>query len=331
MPEFALTPYFHPTTVCFIDDNEAFLHSLELELPRSWACRMFSDPEAALAFLETPVELPPLMDRCFTMQRGASEAIIRLDLDLIEQEINHGDRFRRNSVVIVDYSMPSMNGLDFCAALSDPYIRKAMLTGVADEKVAVEAFNAGLIHRFIPKQQNQPISVIHDFVDELQQQYFAQYSSRLKTALAIDPPAFLTDHAVADFVGGLIERENLVEYYLCSNPPGLLMLKANGVLVRLVILSEQELDAQAEFAAAHGAPARIVRALRRHKLLICLSGDTPEDYFGEEAFDWQEKALRTKQIRGAHDTFYAGIWQDMPADINFDPAQASYNAYLATL
>ena len=37
MNEFALAPYFHPTTICFVDDNESFLHSLDLELPGSWA------------------------------------------------------------------------------------------------------------------------------------------------------------------------------------------------------------------------------------------------------------------------------------------------------
>ncbi len=28
-----IPPYYHPTTVCFIDDNEAFLHSLAIDLP----------------------------------------------------------------------------------------------------------------------------------------------------------------------------------------------------------------------------------------------------------------------------------------------------------
>jgi len=331
MPEFALTPYFHPTTVCFIDDNRSFLDSLELELPRTWACRMFADPALALEYLEQPPELPPLMDRCFSMQRRADEAIIRLDLDLVEQEINNPDRFRHNSVVVVDYSMPSMNGLDFCAAVSDPYIRKAMLTGVADEKTAVAAFNAGLIDRFIPKQTNLSTSIVHDFVDELQQEYFAQYSARLKNALAIDPPGFLTDQAVADRIAALMKQEAIVEYYLSSSPTGLLMLTADGTISRLVILEESEMQAQARYAASHSAPPAIVNALQKRKLLLCLSGDTPEDYFGDETFNWREKVVDASTVRGVRGNYFLGVWRDMPVDINFDPATASYNAYLASL
>ena len=150
MTNITLSPYFHPTTVCFVDDNESFLNSLDLELPTDWAYRTFVDPVEALAFLnETPPRVP-LAERCFSADEG-NHSVIHVDLNLIEQEINYCERFRRISVVIVDYSMPSINGLDFCAQLIDPHIRKVMLTGVADEKIAVQAFNAGLIHRFIPK------------------------------------------------------------------------------------------------------------------------------------------------------------------------------------
>jgi len=196
------------------------------------------------------------------MQRQAgATALIELDLNLIEQEINHGDRFRRNSVVVVDYSMPAVNGLEFCAALDDPYIRKAMLTGVADEKVAVAAFNAGLIHRFIPKHTVNAIGVIRNFVEELQREYFNQYTARLKTALAIDPPGFLIDTAVAAHVESLMRAEGLIEYYLADDPPGLMLLNSAGGIYRLAVQTPEEQRAQAEFARAHGAPASIVARL----------------------------------------------------------------------
>jgi len=331
MHNFALTPYFHPTTVCFVDDNASFLRSLELEMPRSWACRLFTDPHEALEFLETPPQLPPLMDRCFTMQRTSSEAIIRLDLDLIEQEINHVGRFHRNSVVVVDYSMPSLNGLDFCAALTDANLRKAMLTGVADEKLAVAAFNAGLLHRFFPKHSGQSISDIFDFVDSLQQEYFGQYSARLKTALSIDPPKFLTDQTIARYVTDLMQRERLIEYYLAGDPPGLLMLNSSGKIWRLVILDEREMAAQADFAARHSAPESLISSLRSGKRVTCLTGDTPDNYFGDESFDWSDKILNGKKIDGDTGTYFIGIWRDMPGDIDYDPQAASYDAYLATL
>jgi len=230
----------------------------------------------------------------------------------------------------VDFAMPSMNGLDFCARLTDPFVRKALLTGVADEKVAVEAFNAGIIHCFIPKQGNETAEVIFDYVDGLQQQYFAQYSARLKSALAIDPPRFLTDRAVADHVAALMEREGFVEYYLSNDPPGLILLDSRGRISRLLVLDEGELRKQARRAEASGAAPAIVSGIERGRFVACLDGDAPEDYFGE-TYPWREKIARARPIAGATGRYFTALWDDVATDIDYDPAESSYDAYLATL
>ncbi len=331
MNEFALSPYFHPTTICFVDDNQSFLDSLDLEMPGHWACKTFTDPEAALAYLQQPVPLEPLMDRCFSLDRQNQGTLIHLDLNMIEQEINHVDRFRRNSVLVVDYAMPSLNGLRFCQELDDPYIRKAMLTGVADEKLAVEAFNEGLIHRFIPKQAADPIQLVRQYVTELLHEYFNQYTARLKSTLAIDPPPFLVDTRVAAFVNDLMSSRNLVEYYLVDDPPGLLMLKANGRIWRLAFLDSQGVQAQAEQARSFGAPERIQKKLAAGKAILFLSGLTPGDYFGDETFPWEEHVQPARTLKGSLGDWAVAIWEDAPGDIDFDPATASYDAYRATL
>jgi CheY-like chemotaxis protein len=330
--EFALTPYFHPTTITFLDDNESFLQSLDLELPGTWACRPFPDPLIALEFLSRPEDFPPLMDRCFSIHReDRSQAVIHLDLDLIEQEISHVQRFHRNSVVVVDYAMPSMNGLEFCAALADPHIRKAMLTGVADEKIAVEAFNAGLIHRFIPKQTMDPVEPVRNSVTELLHDYFNQYTAPLKTTLAIDPPGFLMDPEIARYVERLMEREDLVEYYLVNDPHGLMMLKANGEIWRVAILDDGEMQAQAEQARAFGAPAAIQTKMDAGAAIAFLSGLSPADHFGDEAFPWQEQVQNAKKLVGERGEWTIATWRRAPAPIDFDPGIASYDAYLTSL
>ena len=332
MTEFALAPYFHPTTIIFLDDNESFLQSLDLELPGHWACRTFTDPVVALEFFRQPVPLPPLMDRAFSLYRASpDQALIHLDLGMIEQEINHVQRFQHNSVLVVDYSMPTIDGLQFCEALDDPFIRIAMLTGVADEKLAVEAFNAGLIHRFIPKQAADPVEAVRKFVTELLHEYFNQYSSRLKSTLAINPPEFLTDPAVAGFVESLMEDNGLVEYYLVDEPPGLLMLKANGEIWRLAVLNAKEMRAQAEQAADFHAPGPVLQAMQSGQSIAFLSGLSPADYFGDEEFPWAEHVQPAAPLQASKNDWSVAIWKGAPGDIDFDPATASYDAYLRTL
>ncbi len=330
MKPLTLGPYYHPTTICLIDDNQAFLDSLHLELPSHWAFVSFTQPEQALEFLNQEPSLPPLVDRCVAMDRSDSDQpSIHLDLGMIEQEINHIQRFERISVAVIDYAMPSMNGLELCAQLKDPYIMKAMFTGVADEKIAVEAFNAGLIDRFIPKHAANAITNIKRFVEELQQAYFNQHTARLQNNLAIDPPGFLADPVIGRFIEQLMQDQKLVEYYLVNGPPGLLLLDSAGNAIRLLILDASQQMAQHAYAAGHGAPSTVLNQLKTGAQLGYF-WDQPENYFGDEHYPWEEHLFDAKKIQGAH-TWYVAIADDPPNDIDFNPATSSFDSFLAQI
>ena len=55
-------------------------------------------------------------------------------------------------VLLVDFAMPAMTGLEVLANLPDWMGCRVMLTGQADEHLAVNAFNSGYIDQFVPKQ-----------------------------------------------------------------------------------------------------------------------------------------------------------------------------------
>jgi CheY-like chemotaxis protein len=326
-----LSPYCHPTTIVVIDDNEAFLRSLTLEMPATMACHGFTSPEEALDFLNEPIDLAPLVDRCFTLDRSrAGRAVIDLDLGVIEQEINYLQRFRRVSVVLVDYAMPAVNGLQFCERMQDRYARRALFTGVADEKLAVEAFNAGLIHRFIPKHKATAVDAVIAFIAELEREYFGQYLGRLTTALAIDPPPFLVDPAIAILMQRLLQEERVVEYYLVDEPPGFLMLRSNGSAIRLLLLDDDAHQAQIDFVRRFAAPGHIRQGIESGELAGLFSGESPADYFGDETYPWDEKVTPAQRLEG-HRNWLVALARDAVTDVDFDPARSSYDTYLATL
>ena len=126
----------------------------------------------------------------------------------------------------------------------------------------------------------------------------------------------------------LMAEHNLVEYYLVDGPPGLLMLKSNGEIWRLGILSAADLEAQSRLAAEFGAPADLQNRLRAGACVAFLTGLSPEDYFDDEEFPWEEFIQDASRLS---DDWVVAIWKDAPADIDFDPATASYDAYLSTL
>ena len=322
----ALAPYSHPTTVCVVDDNESFVDSLSFELPSDWACQTFTDPFAARDYINTKPALPALADRCMSADLTSTHPTIHLDLSLIEQEINHVERFRRISVVVVDYAMPSLNGLELCAQVADPDVRKIMLTGVADEKLAVEAFNAGLIHRFVPKQSGDAINVAIGYMADLRRDYFKQYTARLQGTLAVSPPAFLVDPTIAQHLQALVREQGFVEYYLVDQPPGFLLLRSDGSMQRLLILDSQALAEQLQLAQDLGAPSQVCAELQARRAACYMSGDDPRDYFGE-AYPWDEKLVALQGVAGNQDWF-VGVADEPAPDIDFDPRRTSYDAYL---
>ncbi len=329
MPRFALPPYYHPTTVCLIDDNQSFLSSLERSLPAQWPVRSFVDPHRALAFLNQPPALAPLVDRCFAYeQRPGQNPVIHFDPGMIEQEINHIERFSRVSVAVIDYAMPALDGLALSAALTDPYLQRAMLTGVANEKHAVAAFNDRLLDRFSSKQKLSTAEAVTAFVDESRFAYFNQHASRLQSNLSLNPPGFLLVPQIATQVQALMARHALVEYYLVTDPPGLLMLNAAGRLHRLVIADSAELALQAQSAQKMGAPAAVVAALAEGRQLGWF-WDSPSDYFGAEPYPWGEHLLDAAPIPDASG-WYMALMVDPPMDIDFDPATRSFDAFLRT-
>ena len=88
MADHSITPYFHPTTMVFVDDNDLFLHSFDLRIPGDMAYLLYHDPRRALERINEAVELPTIPERCFTRPSKSllwHDSVIHLDLGLIEQ------------------------------------------------------------------------------------------------------------------------------------------------------------------------------------------------------------------------------------------------------
>lgn len=333
-----LTPYFHPTTACFIDDNESFMAGLALVLPEHMSSVAFFDPVAALDYVNSPHEMPTLSDRCFstqnfgqnsgqkTAQKTGQPQLFRLDTNLIEQEINIVRRFNRLSVVIVDYSMPTLNGLEFCQQVRDPHVGKVLLTGVADEKMAVEAFNAGIIDRFIFKSHPLASDHISDYTRDLQQAYFRAQTEQMRKTLALAGPMFLDDRTVTDWVRRLLRRKNFCEYYMVSDPPGLLLVTPAGVLQQLIVLSAAQCDAQADYAHLHGAPESVIDRLRKRTHVGFFLED-PATYEGGDTYPWNDLLHRATRLGSNEHPWHAALVTEPPPYIDYQPASACHDAW----
>jgi CheY-like chemotaxis protein len=318
----ALPLYYHPTAVCFVDDNYSFSQSLALTIPEDMHLTTFLSPDEALDIVNIPHPRPPLADLCFSQEGN----LIRLDLNVLEQEIKHIDRFERISVMLVDYAMPTMNGLEFCAQLTDRDVRRVLLTGVADEKTAVQAFNAGLIDHYLPKAKlSSPGGVVPYILDQ-QQRYFQSYQSRLTKALGIATPDFTQDPAFCEYFYQLIDDNAIAEYYMVTHPAGYLCLTNQGKSKQLVVQDSNTKAHNLRLMEEFSAPAKLIEKVRGDAALVCFF-EHPADYSGDEQFPWDEATFPVSVVNG-RDRYLCCLVEEPPADIDFDPTESSYQKHL---
>ncbi|HWI79828.1 MAG TPA: response regulator, partial [Ramlibacter sp.] len=137
-------PLFHrPGAVVFLDDDPDYLEMLALVLPRHWHVELFVRPQECINYLQ---QEPPFWEADAWNQQQLVENW-RNGKPLIPQILGYWskytERFALTRVCVIDYSMPGMDGLQALGELVDWPGSRVLLTGQADEQVAVRAFNRG--------------------------------------------------------------------------------------------------------------------------------------------------------------------------------------------
>ena len=272
MNSYAIQPFHFPTTVAFVDDSLQFLSNLSLQLDSRLAFRLFQSPFAALVALNGASQAPPAAERFFSLYRhrgdkSVSRHVIDVSLDMIHREVHNEHRFEQVSVVVVDYDMPEIDGLEFCRSLKNRAIKKILLTGKADEQTAVRAFNEKTIDRFIRKQDDDVMTQLNRAIADLQREHFEQVEHMLADALSVGSHLFLRDPAFAERFGEISLGLGIVEHYLCCAPDGILMLDMGGAAHLLIVQTEDMMRGHYEIAYDQEAPEELLARLRGGRAL----------------------------------------------------------------
>ncbi|WEY39452.1 MULTISPECIES: response regulator [Paraburkholderia] len=330
-----IKPFFFPTTVGFVDDSAAFLSNLSLQLGSQLAFRLFNSPVQALRSLNdkpSPSEaggrfvepfFEPYRDRT---DEDDTHHVIAMSLEAIRQQVHNGRRFARTSVVVVDYDMPEMNGLEFCRRIANPAVRKIILTGKANEHLAVKSFNEGLIDRFIRKQDSEAIATLNQAVEDMQNAYFEKACGTVLDTLAVTEYAFLKDTLFAAKVDEIFHRLNIVEHYLSYQPNGLLMLDSAGAAYLLIVHTDETLRGVREIAIEQQAPADFIAELDGRRSLPYFW--ETEGYYPARCSNWQRYMHPASAFEGERSYVYAVVKQ--PPGFNLSSI-VPYDNYLESL
>ena len=326
------TCYF-PTTALFVDDSRDFLLNFVLQLDEGLAYRVFDSPFHALDCIrEKKGELDLFSQRCISEYTEAKNCpltnhTVNLNLAAIHTEVYKSKRFSEISVVIVDYAMPGIDGLEFCRRIEDSNIKKILLTGQADEVMAIQAFNEGLIDRYIKKSDPHAADLITKSIYELQYQYFLKMSDMVTRMLAVSSPSCLQDKLFAEFFRQFCLDNNIVEYYLVDNSGSLLMLDDDAQASFLIVKTEQDMRNHCDLAYDTGASEEILEKMVNREILPCF---LQTDLLSFKEADWNDCVVPAQRFVSQHTYYYAQVSGKALLDMNPEKI-VSYHQYLEEL
>jgi CheY-like chemotaxis protein len=261
---------FHrPGSVLVLDDEPEYLDMLGMVLPTHWLVELFSRPAA---FARRMADEPARWEADAAVQLQMIERW-RQGQPLIPQVLRywaeHPQRHQLAKTCVIDYAMPGTNGLQLLETLIDWPGSRMMLTGQADEQLAVRAFNQGLIHQFVPKQAHDITRLLVGALRKLGQAAHPRVNAMWRATLRPAQQSILQIPAVAQALQAFTEK-HWVEYAVLDQPFGLLGVDAEGRCHWLQLEPVASLGDLAELVGSAGLGTEVVRSVASGQRLAAI-------------------------------------------------------------
>lgn len=241
-----------PKRVVYVDDKGSFLEVLRKTMPRHHAREFISSPLDAVERLGMEGMYWRDLERLLSVAETDGNERTGFATRLIECYFANWSRFHLTSVLIVDYAMPGLSGLELIEKLSAWPGRRILLTGEADANVAICAFNAGLIQKFIPKSTPNLYRALKSGYEEMHQTVCEHLGHLIRPTLTSEQRDVLHRPEVIAGLKRKVEDLDWSEYVLIARPFGLLGMSYDGPLQWLQLETADSLQSFGEILATEG-------------------------------------------------------------------------------
>ncbi len=320
---------YYPTTTVAIDDDVDFLKVITQHLEIA-DCISFSSPSKAVESLKNKQALDRLRSHISSQPiaidnfKIGEDYAFQINMHKLHNEIYSKNRFDDASVLIIDYHMGETSGIDVCEALSNHPARKILLTGGKDkEKIVIEAFNKGLIHRFINKSDPIFPALLKQAITMLREVYFRDLTTTLLPHIATTKASLLQHPAYINFTKNLHAQFNTVEHYLIDTVGSSLLIDADGNPLWLVIKHESEIGAYVNIAKDQDDSNPSTEALVQREKIPFFFLD--ED-FQKPVSAWEDYLYPAHLLTGINGYYYTVIKGHIRNNLVREKI-ISYNAY----
>ena len=307
MNNFIRPPVIYPSTVVFVDDNDNYLDALRRFFPDTSTNLFFARPQTALAFIrqharENSLEFAPA-SACVSETGFERYVETSAERDILAR----ASRFAEVAAVVVDFDMPGMNGVDFLSSISNLRCAKVLLTGVADETVAVKAFNAGIVDLYLRKSDGESANRLVNFLKDAKNRHCFEGGW---LALGENGMTYC-DPRTRKVIDEVVATQGIVEYYWRPEQDAILMFDRAGNPSVFVAWAENDWISQGEIVADEGGPAELLRQMAVREVMPVFWPSLA--YRSGQKY----KTLPPQTIPGWDDVFYC--WSPLDAaDVGID-------------
>jgi len=320
------TCFYLPIKVIFLDDNRAFLDALDLEFGEKLNILTLTSSDMAFHLIDN--ESQDVTQSIFKLMNDVNldttnDRVVGFDVSKMLNLIYSKARFEHAPLLVVDYQMPAINGIEFCKKIKEKKISKIMLTAEADKDTAIKAFNNGLIDKFILKTSENLYPEITLAVDDLTQRYFRELTKNIVNVYENSINDLFNNELYQQLFASVLIQAQAVEYYLVDNSGSFLFLDKDAKPTWLILRHVKELSDQLDLMRGYELPEQIMAAVtKKEKILFLLS----EKEYKKPIAEWINYLFDAQKL---DNNYYYSITKDHLTDSIDWRRVVSYSSYLA--
>jgi CheY-like chemotaxis protein len=263
-----ILPCKYPTTTLLLDDNQSFLESIKLLVCKpNKNLLLTTNPTQALQVINDSAKIKYLD---FANEEDSGE--LKLDYSKIPDLAKNPDRADEVSVLVVDYYMPEIDGIEFCKKIKNSKCQKILLTANNNHGIAIQAFNQGLIQQYICKHERNVDELLLNAIKEAENRFLANKFSRIISSAKYGN-TFFTNNKLQNFLMNYIEDNNIVEHYIFGENGDLFCIDKNGITSKIFIKTKEEIQIPLTWQETDYLPDDALLDIRACRKMLCFSMD----------------------------------------------------------
>jgi len=215
------------------------------------------------------------------------------------------------SVIIADYLMPKINGIDFFKRIKSPYIFKILASNFVDtnySKKTTAAMNEGIINAVLDKKQKF-YKTLKQSICKGKNGFFSLISSEILPKPLSKNDKF-SDPKLATFVWELVAEIN--PEYMWANPDlnsFFFKSRNTGADKTLYVVTSDDITDLCQSYQAEFASRKVIERLQSHEFILA-----SEDPFSMDGSQWIELLRPAKKIKGQCNDYLVSLTDGVSLD-----------------